>query len=68
LQRYSSALAFGLVEAGFVPGDSLVLYVDQTFSAESLVTQIGAIKAGVSVVTFDEKDNVDALDSALASS
>jgi len=29
---------------------------------------MGAIKAGVTVVTFDEKDNCDALDSALANS
>lgn len=29
---------------------------------------MGAIKAGVTVVTFDEKDNGDALDNALSSS
>ena len=68
LQRYSSAFAFGLLEAGFTPGDKLVLYADQTYTAESLVTQMGAIKAGVSVVTFDEKDDCDALDHALATS
>ena len=45
-----------------------MLYVDQTASAESLTTQMGAIKAGVTIVTFDEKDDVEALDSALASS
>ena len=45
-----------------------MLYVDQTYTAESLVTQMGAIKAGVSVVTFDEKDSCDALDHALAAS
>lgn len=45
-----------------------MLYVDQTASAESLTTQMGAIKAGVTVVTFDEKDDVDALDQALANS
>ena len=57
-----------MLEAGFTPGDKLVLYCDQTFSAESLVSQMGAIKAGVSVVTFDEKDSVDALDHALSTS
>lgn len=46
----------------------MVLYADQTFTAESLVTQMGSIKAGVSVVTFDEKDSMDALESTLASS
>ena len=46
----------------------MVLYADQTYTAESLVTQMGAIKAGVSVVTFDEKDDCDALDHALATS
>jgi len=51
-----------LLEAGFTKGDRLMLYVDQTASAESLTTQMGAIKAGVTVVTFDEKDDVDALD------
>ena len=68
LQRYSSAFAFGLLEAGFTPGDRLVLYCDQTYSTESLVSQMGAIKAGVTIVTFDEKDNADALDNALSSS
>ena len=43
-----------------------MLYVDQTYSTESLVTQMGAIKAGVSIVTFDEKDNSDALEQTLA--
>ena len=56
-QRHSSAFAHGLLEAGFTQGDKLVVFVDQTSSAESLVGQMGAIKAGVSVVTFDEKDN-----------
>lgn len=55
--RHSSAFAHGLLEAGFTHGDKLVVFVDQTSSAESLVAQMGAIKAGVSVVTFDEKDN-----------
>ena len=67
-QRYSSAFAFGLLEAGFTPGDKLVLYCDQTYSTESLVSQMGAIKAGVSVVSFDEKDSADALDHALSTS
>lgn len=65
--KYSSAFAFGLLEAGFKPGDQLVLYVDQASSAETAVTQMGAIKAGVTVVTFDEKDSADALDHALGS-
>ena len=29
---------------------------------------MGSIKAGVSVVTFDEKDNVEAFDQALSAS
>ena len=61
-------MAFGLIEAGFTPGDRLMLYADQTFSAESLVTQMGAVKAGVSVVSFDEKDDCDAFEHALATS
>jgi len=65
--RYSSAFAFGLLEAGFARGDSLVLYADQTSSAEQLVAQMGAIKAGVQVVTFAEKESQDALDHALSS-
>ena len=44
------------------------MYTDQTSSAENLVAQMGAIKAGVTVVTFDEKENQDALDTALGSS
>lgn len=63
--RYSAAFAFGLLEAGFVRGDKLVMYTDQTAAAESLVAQMGAIKAGVTMVSFAEKDNQDALDHAL---
>ena len=65
--RYSSAFAFGLVEAGFEQGDKIVMYVDQSSSAEALVLQMGAIKAGVSLVSFQEKDSKDALEHALAS-
>lgn len=54
-------MAFGLVESGYQKGDKLCLWVDQTNSAEILVTQMGAIKAGVTLVTFSEKDNLDAL-------
>lgn len=64
-QKYSSAFAFGLLEAGFTRGDKLVLFTDQGASAESIVSQMGAIKAGVTVVTFDEKENLDALDHVL---
>lgn len=35
--RYSSAFAFGLVENGYSTGDKLVLWLDQTNSAEILV-------------------------------
>jgi acyl-CoA synthetase (AMP-forming)/AMP-acid ligase II len=63
--RYSSAFAHGLVESGYMKGDKLLLWVDATNSAELLVTQMGAIKAGVSLVTFSEKDNTDALHHAL---
>ena len=45
-----------------------MLYIDQTASAESITAQMGAIKAGVTIVTFDEKDDVEALDHALANS
>lgn len=59
--RYSSAFAYGLVENGYTEGDKIVLWMDQTNSAEILVATMGAAKAGVTVVTFDEKDNQDAL-------
>lgn len=59
--RYSSAFAFGLVENGYTHGDKLLLWVDQESSAEVLVSTMGASKAGVSVVTFAEKENCDAL-------
>lgn len=58
-------MAFGLVEAGFERGDKIVMYIDQAAGAESLVLQMGAIKAGVSLVAFDEKESADALDHAL---
>ena len=56
------------MEAGFAQGDKLMLYTDQTASAETIVSQLGAAKAGVSVVTFDEKDNEEAFEHALAHS
>ncbi len=42
--------------------------MDQTNSAEILAAQMGAIKAGVSIVTFDEKDSSDAFREALSDS
>lgn len=66
--RYSSAFAYGLVESGFSSGDKLVIWLDQDNSAEALVAQMGAAKAGVSLVTFSEKENCDALDNALRDS
>ena len=68
LDRYSSAFAFGLLEAGFTRGDSLVLWVDRASNAECIVSQIGAAKAGVTCVSFDERDSQDALDHALRTS
>lgn len=44
------------------------MWVDQTNSAEILVAQMGAFKAGVTVVTFDEKDSIDALNHAIKDS
>lgn len=58
--RYSSAFAYGLVEGGFSPGDKIVLWMDQDNSAEVLVASMGAAKAGVTLVTFEEKDSQDA--------
>lgn len=66
--RYSSAFAYGLVESGFAPGDKLLLWVDQDNSAEVLVSTMGASKAGVTVVTFSEKEDGDALHQALRDS
>ena len=66
--RYSSAFAFNLVESGYAPGDKLVLWVDQNDSAEILVSSMGAAKAGVTLVTFSEKDNCDALHATLKES
>ena len=59
--RYSSAFAFGLVEGGYTPGDKIVLWLDQQNSAEIITAQMGAAKAGVTCVTFNEKDDMDAL-------
>lgn len=58
-------MAFGMIEAGFEQGDKVVMYMDPSCGAESLVLQMGAIKAGVSLVAFHEKDSKDALDQAL---
>lgn len=45
-----------------------MLYADQASSAEQLVAQMGAMKAGIQIVTFAEKESQDALDHALSSS
>ena len=66
--RYSSAFAFGLIESGYSPGDKLLIWMDQENSAEVLVSTMGASKAGVTVVTFSEKEECDALHSALKDS
>ena len=42
--------------------------MDQNNSAEVLVSTMGASKAGVTVVTFSEKENVDSLNQALKDS
>ena len=68
LDRYSSAFAFGLVEGGYTPGDKIVLWLDQENSAEILTAQMGAAKAGVTCVTFSEKDDMDALHQTLKDS
>ena len=66
--RYSSAFAYGLVESGYKPGDKLVLWIDQNDSAEVLVSTMGASKAGVTIVTFSEKDSKDSLHQTLQNS
>jgi len=67
LDRYSSAFAFGLLEAGFTRGDRILVWVDRTKAAESVVAQLGAYKTGVEVCTFHETTNRDALHHALSS-
>jgi hypothetical protein len=37
VDRYSSAFAFGLLNAGYKSGDSIVLFVDQTCASESFI-------------------------------
>lgn len=66
--RYSSAFAYGLVEHGYSPGDKIVLWMDQSNSAETLVATMGASKAGVTVVTFSEKEECDSLHQTLKDS
>jgi len=50
------------MQQGYKPGHKLALWVDQASSAEQVVAQFGAIKAGVTLVTFEEKDNIEALE------
>lgn len=67
-KRYSSAFAYGLLEAGYKKGDSIVLWIDRESNAESIVSNLGAMKAGVQLVNFAESNSKDALDHALRSS
>ena len=57
-----------MIEAGFKPSDKLAVWLDSTNSAEAATAQVGAIKAGMSVVTFDEGDSVSDVSSALKDS
>ena len=68
VDRYSSAFAFGLLNAGYKNGDSIVLYVDQSSAAECFAAQLGASKVGVTVHTFAEKDDKEALADVLNTS
>jgi long-subunit acyl-CoA synthetase (AMP-forming) len=56
--RYGSAFAYGLLEQGFQPGDKLALWVDNTNSAEVATAQLAAYKIGVTIVTFEDRDNI----------
>jgi acyl-CoA synthetase (AMP-forming)/AMP-acid ligase II len=42
------------MEAGFTRGDNLVIWTDRSNAGETIITQLGAAKAGVAVVSFDE--------------
>jgi acyl-CoA synthetase (AMP-forming)/AMP-acid ligase II len=66
--RYSSAFAYGLVEMGLEEGDRLALWCDSTNSAEIATAQVGALKAGVTVVTIDHEDSVEDAAQALRDS
>lgn len=65
---YSSAFAYGLVEQGYKPGDKLLLWIDQENSAEIATAQVGAMKAGCSIVTVDSHDDIDHVAHTLESS
>lgn len=65
---YSSAFAYGLVEQGYQPGDKLLLWLDAEHSAESATAQVGAHKAGVSIVTVDDLDEIHDVANALEES
>ena len=68
LDQHTAAFAYGLVERGFAPGDKLLLWVDAEHSAEVAVAQIGAVKAGVTVVAVDAKDEMHHVGDALEAS
>ena len=59
LDQHTAAFAYGLVERGYTPGDKLMLWVDDEHSAEVAVAQIGALKAGVSIISVDSKDSIN---------
>lgn len=68
LDQHSAAFAYGLVERGYNPGDKLLLWVDDENAAEVAVAQIGAIKAGVSIVSVSTHDEINHIGDALAQS
>jgi len=47
LEYHSNAFACGLIEQGFTSGDKLATWFDRHHVSETVVTQLGALKAGV---------------------
>lgn len=59
LDRHSNAFAYGLVEQGWKSGDRLLLWIGNNHTSEICAAQIGAAKAGVTIVaasTGSEQD------------
>ena len=50
IERHAEALSLGLQELGFKPNDKLVTWMDPRHGSEIITTQLGCMRAGVTLV------------------
>ena len=67
LKYHSNAFAYGLAELGYKPGDRLGMWLEKSYTSETVAAQLGALKAGVAITPFSV-EKVNELESLLQES